>query len=410
MPQTSYIYNDISQYFSSKNCKLLTTNDDYDELIKTKKNSSEVSLKYIASCGHENNIVYASFKYRNLGFKCTNCKNIKTSNEYKEKNINYIKQETDFTREFQLFLEDEFDSILTNEGCQSDLIIKPKNIEEDKWLLIQIKTTHGISIKAKSYGFHLSSKGYTDHILICHSISDEKYWLIPYNNIEQPIEENSKKKQTKISIGQDGGKKYSVYYTENQDIKKKLLSYYNSSILYSKEGSIVSTSSFGQKEQVYRKKIYEYLSFLTIEEPEYTNMVYDLIINKNKIQEKVIHHNEEKKYYTSLLFKRNGRNDVQNYNCYDNDFYWLHVPDTDYFFVIPQHELYYRNIISLIKTPGKKSLSIHLNYNENYIHNWVQKYLFDYTNINQEKLLKILSDDYEDIMCNLIYNEITNIL
>ena len=47
------LYEDIFNYFKSKNCSLLTNKEEYILLSQTKKIPK---LKYIASCQHENNV------------------------------------------------------------------------------------------------------------------------------------------------------------------------------------------------------------------------------------------------------------------------------------------------------------------------------------------------------------------
>lgn len=386
-------YKKIIDIFNSKNCELLTTEDEYNDLIKNKV-PSLVSFKYIASCGHENNIVLISFKLRNLGIICRKCKNKEVKNNAIEisKKVNYIHREIDFTKKFQIFISDKFESKLTNEGAKTDLIIKPINIKSDKWLCIQIKTTQDICHNV--YAFTIQSN-YANHIIICHCINDDKYWLIPFNDINT----------SKISIGKKGGSKYIQYYTEKNDIKIELLKYYNNTDLYLEKDSIISANKSANKEELYRQKIYNYCSFLNIEKPQYTNMVFDLIINNKKIQEKVINQKENGFGYTGLIFKRFGCRKVQNYNCYDNDFYWFHVSDTSSFFIIPEFELYEKDIISLLHIEGKKGIYLHLDYNVEYKHNWAYKYLFDYENIDKEKLLNILNNDYNDYMNSVIYNK-----
>jgi hypothetical protein len=65
-------YENIIKEFNSKNCKLLTTKEEYDII---KKNTKFLKLCYIASCEHTHTVFYHVFKYRNTGIICPSCKN-----------------------------------------------------------------------------------------------------------------------------------------------------------------------------------------------------------------------------------------------------------------------------------------------------------------------------------------------
>ena len=386
----TYTYKDVLETFGTTECKLLTTHKEYTELLKETK-PSNVKLNIIASCGHNNTVIFKNFKFKNAGVLCKDCKNKKLSETLKEKITHncFVKREIDFTRVFQSFIEKAFDNIITNEGCESDVIVKPKGIADDKWLRIQIKLTEDICEYDKVYRFSINNI-YKDHIIICHCIQKDVYWLIPGENISC----------NKLSIGQYGGK-YFEYYTLKEDIQKQLDFYYNNNIrLYSKEECLIPKNESSIKEYVYRQKIYNHLPFLNIEKPEYTNMVYDLIINDKKIQEKVMTTAKTEGCYTTSLYKRQGKKGFQNYNCYDNDIYWFHIPETSLFFVIPEFELYKMGLLSLYDNKGKKNFHLYINYQDKY---WANQYLFNYEQIDISRFLKVLNEDCVDMMSSLIY-------
>jgi hypothetical protein len=68
-------YENILNEFNTRNCKLLTTKDELDELLNKSK-SYNYKLNYIASCGHNNIVFYNVYKNRNTGIVCSNCKNL----------------------------------------------------------------------------------------------------------------------------------------------------------------------------------------------------------------------------------------------------------------------------------------------------------------------------------------------
>ena len=110
------------------------------------KNNSQ-KLKYIASCGHENNVCWKNFYGLNQGICCPLCVNkntgIKLQQLYSGKNSNVtLKQEYSGIQYF-INLVDELYNVKKNfDGCKADISIKPKNCVLDKWLGIQVKTTN----------------------------------------------------------------------------------------------------------------------------------------------------------------------------------------------------------------------------------------------------------------------------
>lgn len=390
-----YTYTDILQTFEDSNCKLLTTQDEFIQLLKETK-PCNVKLNIISSCGHNHSVIFKNFKHKNAGFLCKDCTSKKVSNKLKEKiqdNV-YMQREIDVTRRLQSLIDKSFESILTDEGCESDLIIKPKDNINNKWLRIQIKLTEDICKYDKVYRFCVH-KNYEHHVIICHCINTDAYWLIPGEYVSVP-------KNNKFTIGKYNGK-YLKYHTQKEDIQDMLMIYYNNIQLYSKEECIHPKSVTNIKEIFYREKIYKSLSFLDVKTPNYTNMVYDLLINDSKVQEKVMSYNSinkkgTKKSYWTSLYKRKGNKQFQNYNIFDNDFYWFHIPDTSTFFVIPEYELYDRDFISLYENIGKKRFCVDFNCT-----GWVSKYMFDYEDINRDKIVELFDKDYEDITNSISY-------
>lgn len=376
-----YDYEKLQNVFLEKQCTLLSTKKELIQKTRIPK------VRLISSCGHENTVFVNVFISRNTGVVCKDCIAKTRKKEYP----NLINREIDFTNKFQEFLSSSFISKTTNEGCKSDLIIKPTDVEENNWLRIQIKTTE--KVYDKSYGFHVQNN-YEDHILICHCIDENKYWLIPFNELELT--------NKKLNLSVSTKSKYYKYYIDNEKIINSLMKYYKEAKLYNEDVCMIAQSKDAQKEQAYRQKIYKDLSFLKVEKPIHTNMVYDLIVNDKKVQEKLLYSQKNRNGYSGAILKRLGKNKTQNYNYEDNDFYWFHIPDTDFFYVIPQFELLYRNIISLYEVAGRKSIYLHTEPND-YKHSWANEYLFNYKNINQEGLLKLLATDYTEMEYAVMY-------
>ena len=138
------IYENVIEEFNKQNCKLLTTKEEYIDILKNTKNVYR--LNYIASCGHTHIVFYNVFKSRGTGIVCPSCKNKKIGYDKKEKMKNNemsktstIEQECKFINQIQLFLKNDFEIIKAFDGCNIDIIFKPKNIIDDKWVGIQVK-------------------------------------------------------------------------------------------------------------------------------------------------------------------------------------------------------------------------------------------------------------------------------
>ena len=178
------IYENVIEEFNKQNCKLLTTQEEYIDILKNKKNVYR--LNYIASCGHTHIVFYNVFKSRGTGIVCPSCKNKKIGDDKKEKMKNNemsktstIEQEFKFIKEFKELLKNEFNIIKAFDGCNSDLIFKPNNVLEDKWVGIQVKTTN---VRHLTYGFHINNI-YKNCLILLYCVEDNKMWLIPENII-----------------------------------------------------------------------------------------------------------------------------------------------------------------------------------------------------------------------------------
>lgn len=383
-------YTEYVTLFESRGCKLLTSYEDFIEMNKDKAKSCLVNMKLIASCGHEKNMNVKNFNQNKKDIVCNLCIKNRNGILQKETQLNisnsYLSREIDFTREFQEFIKNDFESKLTKEGCPSDLIIKPNNIIEDNWLRIQIKLTQD---KYRNYYvFCLNTKDnkekYINNVMIFNCIKEDIYWIMEYEEISQCGE--------KILLRSTERSKYSKFVIEKKDIVVCLKDYYKKTELYTENDCMIPTNEYHKKEHIYRKKIYDNLSFLTIKEPEYTNMVYDLLINNKKVQEKIAQKRRNFSYNCKLT--KTGENKKKiSYIKGDNDFYWIHVPESDLFYVIPQVELLKRDLISFEKSNDCKSFLFNIK-NEDAKHSWVSEFMFNYKNVNKEYFENLINTDY----------------
>jgi hypothetical protein len=217
-------YEEIVKFAKDNNCNVITTKEEYENLIGKKK---EISM--LSSCGHKQTFVGINdLFFRNKGIICKNCiilknkynllvelcisngcKIITTEKEYfdmiKRGKINIISKcghnsndiLIDGLKKTQYILckdcvstnrkkfnnnnssfntmQIEADSIKiikekltsiilekTVEGCKADLIIKPNKIKENKWLSIQVKATIKKNIE-NNYIFSFKKNNYENN-------------------------------------------------------------------------------------------------------------------------------------------------------------------------------------------------------------------------------------------------------
>jgi len=292
-----------------------------------------------------------------------------------------IKIEADSINYLTEVLIDKFDIKKLFDGCKAYLAIKPKNIIEDKWIGIQVKSTlkKVKNNNSQAYKFDLS-KDYDNFIIICICLDDKNTWIFE-NNITKHI-------KTTLTIGNKS--KYNKFKCEN-NIEYVLENYYNSTTKFSFNALDLPQSNNSKIEYKYRKIREEKLTFLSFTNNDMEGLVYDFKIEDKKIQEKVGGHlhkniNSYKFCLTKMNGKVNGKRKRQCYQKGDNDFYWLNCRDTMLFYIIPENILIEKGYIA--NNDGKLKQLIVSNTNKNTF--WTKEYIFDYENLDKEKLCKIL--------------------
>jgi hypothetical protein len=381
------IYENIVEEFKKRNCKLLTSKDEYNDILKISVKQN-YKLYYTASCGHNHNVFYNVFKYRGTGIVCPNCKNKQIGEHKKEKiknnditKLHCIEQEFTFIQNLCEILSNEFVIKKAFDGCLVDIIYKPKNIIEDNWVGIQIKTS---AVKHLTYSFHINNN-YINCLLLLYCYDDNMMWLIPENIILN---------QTKISIGY-ASSKYNIYKINYSMLNDKLNHLYVHTTNFSFDKLNTPINFYQQREQEFRKYRESKISFIQFDYDDMEGRVYDFKIGKLKIQEKVCKIYSKENRYIVCLCKNNGfMNSKQKhiqYDINDNDFYWINCDNKCVFFVIPENILINKGLIGnknekntiFIKIPIKTSLQE--------TSSWLHPYIFDYQNVDRIKLLTLLN-------------------
>lgn len=372
-------YEMVCKKFEDKKCKLSYTKEEFNSFYI---NCSQ-KLKYVASCGHEHNISLGNFNELNKGLNCLLCvgKNtsIRLTQLYSNDNkLGALEQELKGINYFKDLIQPDFISFKAFDGCKADVIIKPKICSEDLWLGIQVKTTHDKTDQGK-YTFRLNNGKYENCIILCFCETDKKMWLIPYEDI---IEITS-------SIGISLKSKYNKYEVTNENVIEKLNYYYEICNKLSFTILDTPTSKTGKQEQQYRKNRENKLDFIKFTNNGMEGLVYDFMIGNIKVQEKVgtFTHDNPNAFSFGLTKYDCRINGKCVYKCYekgDNDLYWLNCKN-NLFYVIPEYIFIEQGILG---ENGKKKLYVSPT-NKNT--EWCNDYLFDYNNVEKEKLLKIIN-------------------
>lgn len=368
-------YESMSSYFESKNCKLNYTKEEFDCYYINNKQK----LKYTASCGHENKVCWKNFKSLNQGINCPKCVNLHTGNKLKEYRVGENKtnlfQEFKCINYFKSLISETFTTIKAFDGCKADIIIKKNDEVQDLWLGIQVKTTNK-KTERDQYYFRLNNGKYDNCILLCMCEEDKKMWLIPYEEV------NGLK-----TVGIALKSKYNKYEVTNESLIETLTYYYNSTTKFDFKTLNIPTSKTQQQEQEYRNLRETTIDFIEFTNNHIEGQVYDFKIGEQKVQEKVgsITHNNPNSFSFTLSkydCRVEGKCVKQSYQEGDNDLYWLHCKNRK-FYVIPEKELIEHGYIGskqkLYLSPTNKNTE------------WCNKYLFDYDNIDKERLLQIIN-------------------
>jgi len=132
--------------------------------------------------------------------------------------------------------------------------------------------------------------------------------------------------------------------------------YLQSSLVKTWEDINTPLTPFMQREQEFHKYRETTFPDFTYEFPEADGRVYDVIINGRKVQDKVIGSLYQSKtsgkglrkepiHYCSIY--RHSRKGNKQYLLGDNDYYWLHLPNKDGAYVVPEKALYDLGIIAM---------------------------------------------------------------
>ncbi len=312
-----YTYEKVKSVIEKEGCELITSQAEHNEKKMTTKSLLSVKM----CCSHVTSCSLNTFQ-RRRHYKCETCifdhmkvsaydndTRVAESNKLEAAAFDYIKNNISMV----------FDVKKTHEGCLTDMIIKPKNILEDEWAGIQIKSS---SNNKSQISFGKIDK-YPDIVVVCVSFPERKVWVFQGNGLLG--------KKT-ISIGKKKSK-YDEHETDVDDLTGKLLGLYQITIKRkSMSEYLTPVTPTQKKEHEYRLRREILLHWCDFEYPKVDGTKYDVIINGYKIQDKTgiaAVRGLNTYYYCNIA---NGY--IKN----DNHYYWINMPDNT-FYIIPQEYL-----------------------------------------------------------------------
>ena len=377
-------YNEILKIFENENCTLITSEKD---IIDNSLNCRSL-FKYIAQCTHEREICFSDFKNKGVGRICKLCQYKNTSTKYKQ-NKNYgihqgIKIENITTDILLKIFADKIDFHHTYEGCHADFIIRPLNCNENKWLPIQVK---GATFNYKNVCRFRHVNNYDKYLMCCIGIKESEFKLWLFNG-------TICKNYNGVTICPKSIT-YSKYELQPDNIIDYLLKCYNDihnyiHITYNFAMTPVSIKC--KTEHCNRIKRFEYLSqYLKIIYSNKMNTIYDCIINDLKVQDK-----SGQKHRFGISFGVNKKHNKKAipYEKGDIDIYWLYIPDTSKFYIIPEYILIKEGFIKTSNQLGKKCIILFPEQGKRKNNkSWANDYLFDYNNLNIEKIKYLFIQD-----------------
>jgi len=369
-------YEKLQEEVEAKECKLLTTEQEFKDVIGV---PSKAFYTITASCGHTNRVKYDMFKAQNCGMVCKDCMLKRMEEQYvvMKNDISHHGQEIEYKGFVKLreILKEWFVVSKMVEGTLADFAIKPLNVEDDLWMPIQLKVTIGPNaLHSNNYAF-IIHKDYPDMTIVLFSTKDSKMWLLNGNDVLG---------EKRICIGSKKSKNAKYHVTNTQAQFQKA---YDIMTLYGLDSLNDPISKNQKREQYYRRMREEKLPYLSFEYPERDGLPYDFTVNGVKVQEKVA---SLKRTGFDIAIKRKN---TGHYHKGDADIYWINMPNSKWFFLIPEAAMInYKCVADGANTCIDRMTFYPENTSLMAKYQWTNKYKFSYDDVTEEEMSKIFLD------------------
>ena len=280
------------------------------------------------------------------------------------------------------------------EGHFVDIVVLKKGSSRQTWFPVQMKASKADIPQFNMPRYNCPNEfkntyerfGYYENmIVICHNLDIDEYLIIPpySTDIKSALYYN------------DGFNK--GYYVKKEDIVAKINEYIDKYQELEKPFSDIELLCNKKKQleiKYIRKRQETFSKVFNMEEIDYGAV--DFEIDKFvRVQEKAVNHvNNRENSFEFTLQKKDGRDNYQQYSIDDNDFYWLNLADTNYFYVIPS---------KLMEKDGKirHTLMLHKefypkNRGSKYTDTWTYGFRFDWTKPDDMLALWCIINDFKE--------------
>jgi hypothetical protein len=271
------------------------------------------------------------------------------------------------------------------EGHFVDLAVRKKGSSRQTWFPIQMKASDTVKSQFDTKRYNCPNEfkdkyerfGYYENmIVICHNVKIDEYLIIPpySKGIKSGLEYDSKIAKNYYVTKDDIVAKITEYIEKYQELEKP---FSDIELLCTKKKQI---------EIKYIRKRQETLSKVFVMK-EIDNCAVDFEIDEIvKVQEKTKNHTDVKGNSFFFKLEKGSKNNKIPYHIDDNDFYWLNLACTDYFYVIPSKLMEKDGNIRQNLTLHKEFKTEKENKRWKYTDSWTYDYRFDWTKLLQENI------------------------
>ena len=273
------------------------------------------------------------------------------------------------------------------EGHFVDLVVRKKGTSRHTWFPVQMKASKAVIPQFDMERYNCPDKfkntyerfGYYENmIVICHNVNIDEYLIVPPYSTKIP---NS---GLKYNSGVNKG-----HYVKKEDIVAKINEYIEKYQELEKPFSDIELLCNESKKLE--------IKYIRIRQETFSKVFYMKEINFRaddfkideivKVQEKAVNLvNNIENSFKFVLEKADGQGKYQQYGIDDNDFYWLNLAGTNYFYVLPS---------KLMEKDGniRKTLTLHKEFypkrqkgGRPYTDTWTYNFRFDWTKLLQENI------------------------
>ena len=278
---------------------------------------------------------------------------------------------------------------LSHDGGNADFFYHQANL--NKCLGIQVKST--ARGRTKTRWSFLVDKKYDNLLMYFRSLEDGMAWLIPYKTLKSICPAD----MVSISVGPGAKRDWSKYRVWDNQLADAIAKYYSrvgkdKCLGYKKLKDVISPTSDTMKlEQKIRAILVSYLRKMgfKVETPILENMVYDIIVNGLKVQEKLARISKGSYLDVDITKRYKGKNVPYHERDFHSLFIHCPAPYENILFVLPTFKLKDNGLVSTDETTGRQSLTINANPNPDKS-NWTREFMLQKDDPNiKEKILNI---------------------